>query len=96
MSDEYFGIGENITRQDIAVIIMNVMNKKSIILPDVNEKADFLDNTQIASYANDAVEKLQKAGIINGYEDNTFRPDENATRAQAAVMIYRLLSSAGL
>lgn len=96
ISNEYFGTGENITRQDIAVIIMNVMNKKSIILPDVNEKADFLDNTQIASYANDAVEKLQKAGIINGYEDNTFRPDENATRAQAAVMIYRLLSSAGL
>ena len=91
-----FGVGENITRQDIAVMIMNVINKNGITLADVNEKADFSDSNRIADYAKEAVIKLQKAGIINGLEDNTFRPDESATRAQAAVMIYRTIVSAGL
>jgi len=95
-SEEFFGVGENITRQDIAVMIMNVLNKKGITLADVNEKADFSDSNQISGYAKEAVEKLQKAGIINGMEDNTFRPDESATRAQAAVMIYRTIVSANL
>ena len=95
-SEECFGVGENITRQDIAVMIMNVVNKKGIALDYINDEASFSDKNQIADYAKEAVMKLQKAGIINGCEDNTFRPGESATRAQAAVMIYRALASNGL
>ena len=30
-------------------------------------------------------------GIMNGYEDGSFRPMNNATRAEASVMIYNLM-----
>ena len=39
-----------------------------------------------------AVDALSDAGIINGYPDGTFRPHDNLTRAQAAKIIYELIS----
>lgn len=41
------------------------------------------------------IEKLEAYGIINGYEDGTFRPDEPITRAEAAVMVSNALSVLG-
>ena len=37
------------------------------------------------------VEFLYTSGVTTGYPDGTFRPDENITRAQFAVMLYRYL-----
>ena len=39
--------------------------------------------------------KLVNSGVINGYEDNTFRPRESATRAEAAKIIYFCTSKEG-
>src|SRR5690606_36645338 len=36
-----------------------------------------------------------EAGIITGYEDNTFRPNDTATRAEAVVMVQRMLKATG-
>ncbi len=41
------------------------------------------------------IEKLEAYGIINGFDDGTFRPDEPITRAQAAVMVSNALSVLG-
>lgn len=38
-----------------------------------------------------AIEKLAAAGIINGYEDGTFRPNASVTRAELLKMIYKAL-----
>lgn len=38
-----------------------------------------------------AIEKAAAAGIVNGYEDGTFRPDNKVTRAELAVMVSRAL-----
>ena len=46
-----------------------------------------------------AIEKLVDLGIINGFEDNTFRPADNVTRAQLAKMLveaHKLKSSNNL
>ena len=53
---------------------------------------DFNDSLDVADYAVHAVEKLSGAGIIKGMEDNTFAPNENVTRAQAAVIIERIIN----
>lgn len=42
-------------------------------------------------WAKEAVEKLAAEGIILGFPDGTFRGNENLTRYQAAMIIYRLL-----
>jgi len=48
--------------------------------------------TDIKNYwAADYVDYLYTAGITTGYADGSFRPNQNITRAQFAVMLYRYL-----
>ena len=59
------------------------------------DKADisqFTDNDTISAWAKDDVKKAYGLGIIKGMTETTFAPKANATRAQAAVMMFRLLS----
>lgn len=86
--EKTFGYGERISRQDMAVLI-----ERAVKL-DTSKKANvsFADIDEVSDYAKDSVIKMAKSGIINGYEDGTFRPMAKATRAEAAVMVYRLLS----
>lgn len=50
----------------------------------------FADNADIASWAAQSVGALVSGGIISGFEDNTFRPLGNTTRAQAAIILDKL------
>lgn len=43
-------------------------------------------------WASYEINRLVSKGLIKGYEDNTFRPQENVTRAQAAVTLARVLN----
>lgn len=43
------------------------------------------------SWAKPHIERLTKAGMINGYDNGEFRPGANATRAEAATIIYNVL-----
>lgn len=47
-------------------------------------------------YAEKHIEKLAELGIINGYSDGTYRPDEVITRGQAAVMVANALQYMGI
>ncbi|HAR69313.1 MAG TPA: hypothetical protein DCR99_06695, partial [Thermus scotoductus] len=42
-------------------------------------------------WAKEAVEALAAKGLVIGFPDGTFRGNENLTRYQAALIIYRLL-----
>ena len=44
-------------------------------------------------WAYKAIEDLSEMGIINGYEDGTFKPDAPVTRAEVATMLDRFISS---
>lgn len=56
----------------------------------VVETTKFPDVPKSAKYA-DAVEVLNKLSIINGYEDGTFKPENNVTRAEFAALLLRML-----
>ena len=43
-------------------------------------------------WCNNAISTLSNMGIIDGYSDGTFRPNENITRAQACVIVNRALN----
>ena len=51
----------------------------------------FSDVAETASYAQ-AVEVLGALGVISGYEDGTFKPDNNITRAEVATMVVAALN----
>ncbi|MDO5396512.1 MAG: S-layer homology domain-containing protein [bacterium] len=77
-----------VTRQEMAVMVLRAAQYKNVTIETPNEKVDFTDADKIAAYAAEAVETLQKAGIINGMEDGKFAPADTATRAQAAKILY--------
>ena len=87
ISANEFGIGQNIIRQDLAVMVCNALFQCDYTLPQAMEKIEFLDSHQIDEYAISAVETLQSAGIIIGHE-NLFNPKGYATRAEVAKIIY--------
>lgn len=82
-SDEYFGIGEVIMRQDMATILYRASG-----LSGDGTVLDFTDTNNIASYAADAVSELVGLGVMNGYSDGSFKPRGSATRAEAAKVIW--------
>ncbi len=92
ISEDTFGKGENITRQDLCVMAYNALNASDESLPMVHDAISFSDADDIAGYAKDAVIYLQRAGIINGRGDNLFAPDGFATRAEAAKIIYLVMT----
>ena len=57
--------------------------------------ANFPDVADTASYSQ-AVTELTALGVINGYEDGTFGPDKNVTRAEITKMIVSALGSSQL
>ena len=90
VSEDAFGMGAKITRQDMAVIIARVAALKGIDLG--NGSASFTDAANIDGYAKDAVELLAGAKVINGYEDGSFKPQGSLTRAEAAKVIYGIVA----
>ncbi|MBR5614014.1 MAG: S-layer homology domain-containing protein [Clostridia bacterium] len=84
--DNLFMPESNITRQDVAVILYRAFKPLA-----KTEPLKFKDTASISDYAAEAVESLTAAKIINGMGDGMFSPLEGATRAQAAVMIYKLI-----
>lgn len=82
-----FGVGENITRQDMAVIIFRALGLSA------GEIHEFTDSAEISDYAIDAVSALYNMGIISGYTDGSFGPKNNASRAEAAKMLYSVYNA---
>jgi hypothetical protein len=92
------GVGNNrfdpnskITRQDMMALIYRAM-----VIADKNMTAGtsadlqkFTDKSNIASYAVQSIATLVKNGIVLGNGVN-IKPDATSTRADVAVMIYRI------
>lgn len=66
--------------------------KKNTTPAPTPDAKPFPDVPASAWYA-EAVNELAARGIVNGYPDGTFKPEQTATRAEVAVMLYRALKS---
>jgi hypothetical protein len=86
-----FGPNDMITREQMAVMILNFADAMSVKLEMVNERIEFKDTSQISSWASKPVSIIQRAGIINGKPDGNFDPKGSATRAEAAKIINLLM-----
>ncbi len=90
---ERFGIGEAVSRQDIAVVLYRILKIKGI--SGSAEKNNFSDAAKIADYAEEAVNFLYNKGIMNGTGDNKVSPGKFADRAETAKLIYDTLKFMG-
>ena len=77
----------NITRAEVATIFYRLLTNDARALYE-SDTSTFTDVKNGAWYTT-AIATLAKAGIINGYEDGTFRPDANISRAEFAAIAAR-------
>lgn len=84
-----------VTRQDMAVLSYRA-GVNSGMMFSITSITTFSDHSFIKDYAVEAVYSMKSAGIINGMTSDTFEPMGNATRAQAAHIIAKLLESISL
>ena len=84
-----------ITRQDMVVMLYRITQILEIDIEENANAIDFKDANEIADYASEAIEKLSGAGIIQGDGDGYFAPLNNATRAQAAIIVDRFIQLFG-
>ncbi len=64
------------------------------LVPETDEPTNdfiFTDNASIPAWARTAVAQAGQAGIVSGYVDRTFRPEQTITRAETAVFLARAL-----
>ena len=87
-----FGPNDNISRQDLAVMMDNYAKYIEAELIPVRSYPGFNDDARIAVYAKEAIERFYMAGIINGKPGNLFDPQGNATRAEFATMLRNFLA----
>ena len=90
MDEEHFGVGQNITREDMAVMVYRAA-KKTGKLSDAEQGTVFADENEISDYAKESVNTLKARGIMSGKGENRFEPKAYATRAEAAKMINGLI-----
>jgi len=90
VGNNQFGTGTLITRQDLVTMIYNVLVMKNVQVDTTIP--EFNDINETSSYAVNAVSALYNMGIVNGVGDAQFAPMKNATRAEAAKIIYGVLN----
>ena len=91
MTDDIFGVGIDITREDLCVMIDRALTIGEFEFNSDGLDISFTDDAEISVYAKDAVKKLSRAGFISGYGDGKFNPKGTATRAEIAKIIYNTL-----
>ncbi|MFF2092600.1 Ig-like domain-containing protein [Paenibacillus sp. NPDC058174] len=94
-SDGTFKPNSPISRQEMAVMMTRASKAAGVTVTLQSSTSSYLskfsDRSKIASWAQTDVAKAVYTGVITGKTTTTFSPTTNATRAEAVVMIKRLL-----
>lgn len=89
VAGDMFGVGQNILRQDMALMIYRVMEADPLLeMYEAGGNPNFADWDSVSNYAKDAIEKMAKCRLIKGNENGEFKPLDNTTRAEAAQFVY--------
>lgn len=91
IGNKKFAPDQKISRQGMAVMILNYAKATGYKLPVSVAAVTFSDSTKIGAYAKDAVIAIQQAGIMQGKNNNVFDPAGSATRAEASTILRRFI-----
>ncbi|MBD2872054.1 InlB B-repeat-containing protein [Paenibacillus arenilitoris] len=87
--DGTFRPKQTVTRAEFIVLLMRVLR------PEKGQAAElpYSDADTIEAWAAESVAQAVQAGIVSGFEDGSFRPDAEMTRAEMAVMLANALGN---
>lgn len=92
--DGTFRPNELMTREQIAVVMRRAyVIKKGITTSSFSNPIYYTDISKIKDWSIDSVRLCSRVGIIKGRDDGSFDPEGKTTRAEAAVMIDRLMKA---
>ncbi|MBQ5994718.1 MAG: leucine-rich repeat protein [Clostridia bacterium] len=84
-----FGVGDNITREQVATILYRYMGSPKVDNPD-SILSKFSDAKKVSAFAKEAVAWAVQNSIISGMADGRVASTEGASRAQIAVIIMKM------
>lgn len=92
LSANYFGVNDTLTRAEFATMLNRVLDRHNPLsasdIPDISY-TDLVGT----HWAYTEIAKAVRRNIISGYPDNSLHPDDKITRAEAAVMLNRVLGN---
>lgn len=90
--DDKFEPRKSISRQDMMVTAQRAMKIAGRMVDEQDsDLSSFSDSKNVSAYAVSPLAQLVKKGVIKGYND-MIKPKDTAKRAEAAVIIYRILN----
>lgn len=92
--DGTFAPNREITREQMALILIRYCDAVQLSLPETESGSAFLDEGEISAWALEAVLRARSYGLINGRENGCYDPKGTATRAEMCAVIARLMEKA--
>ncbi|MFL0554314.1 S-layer homology domain-containing protein, partial [Paenibacillus barengoltzii] len=89
-SNGTFAPDQPITRAEIAVVLAKALEVLGQSAGEGGANYSFADQARIPSWAAEAVAKVTSLGIMNGKAESRFEAASPTTRAEAAVVVYRI------
>lgn len=86
-ADGSFRSDDPVTRSEMAVMIARALKLQS----NAHASTGFADDEAIPPWAKGAIEAIHTLGIVDGRGQNRFVPNETTTRAEATIMLLRML-----
>ncbi|MNW60248.1 Cellulosome-anchoring protein precursor [compost metagenome] len=86
-ADGSFKPGQGITRAEMASVLQHLLKAEQAVTSEATTV--FTDVKQ--HWAQEAIARLDAAGVLTGYTDGTFRPEKLVSRAEAVTMINKLI-----
>ena len=84
-----FRPGSAVSRQEVAVMLSNLAGYSS----DEGAAYNYTDRWAMANWAAGAIGAVSRNGVMSGYPDGTFRPQQALTRAEAVASLQKIASS---
>lgn len=81
-----------ITREEMAQLIYKFISSEQEIVKSIGNKAQLLDEEDISPWAKEAFSALYQASIISGSSEQKALPKGNATRAEAAQLLWQAIN----
>lgn len=94
VSETQFAPDAALTREHICTLLIRYADYAKIKLEMKQYVSQFVDSLRISDYAKTPVVACQMAGIVNGYDNGYFRPDNRITREEAIAVVWRVFNSA--
>ena len=93
ISEDKFGIGKTITRQEVVTLLYNFTKYLNIYTDNEGDYTTFDDAAEVAPWAEEAMNWATDLGVMTGTSATTLSPKRTTTRMEAAALIERYIKN---